>query len=623
MIWLLPYSPWLVWIVPSVASLFVPVISKFGRKATNYFVISVSILTVVFAASIVPDVYFEKIQVPTDITTSWIPMLGIRAGVLVDPLSILFANLIAFLGFIVLVYSLDYMKHEEGLTRYYFLMLLFIGSMIGLVMADNFIQMYIFWEIVGLCSYALVSFWYKRPEAVKAGIKVFLMTRVGDVSLLVAVLILYINLGTVSFMDVFAQAGTMAFPMLTAVSFLTLIGAVAKSAQFPLHTWLYSAMEAPTSVSCLLHGATMVKGGVYLIARTHTMFSGIPIWLASVAWIGALTAFLGATLALHTPDIKGVPAYSTVSQIGFMFTAIGISPSAQSLGYFAGLFHLLSHAFFQGLGFLTVGIIIHQLHTRDMRKMGGLRRDMPLVFALSLIVIFTRSGVPPFASFFSKGLIASSIWSTGNLPLIFLIYAATAVTFAYSLRFLIITFLGKKSDYVGKIHIREGPALMLVSSGVLAVLCVFWGFMEGYLIGFMHVNLTFDVSRLFSLESLLFLLVLFVGGLPTYFVYYRKSFSPEIFRRGSWKFVDNLLEKDYYIDVIYKKIFVNGLIRIGWGLFRRFEVNSFDKLNYIIADSTIFVYKRVRKIQTGILSHNMIYVLLGLIVLLILMLLFL
>lgn len=583
---MLPYSPWLVWLVPSVASLFVPVFAKLGQKARDYFAVLVGVITLVLAASIVPDVYFNLVQLPLDVTASWIPAVGIQAGVLLDPLSVLFANLIAFLGLVVLVYSLGYMAKEGGLTRYYLFMLLFIGSMIGLVVADNFLQMFLFWEMVGLCSYGLVSFYYQRTEAVKAGMKVFLMTRVGDICLLAAIAILYANLGTFSFLKSVEQVdamGRMALSFLSPASFLTLFGAIAKSAQLPLHTWLYNAMEAPTSVSCLLHGATMVKGGVYLIARTHIMFNTVPLWLTSVMWIGGITAFLGATLALHTPDIKGVPAYSTISQIGFMLAGLGAATSSGAPGWFAGILHMLSHAFFQGLGFLAIGSIIHQLGTRDMRQMGGLRRTMPISFSLCIVVILARSGIPPFSSFFSKGLIVSSILSEGNLVLALLIYGAAAVTFAYSLRFLILTFIRPASDYVAPVHVHEAPRIMWLSSSILGVLCVVLGFIAPFLVEFMHVNVEVGFGELTSFSTLVFLFVLFLGGFPTYLAYLRRPLILSKIREGALASIDKVLERGYYFDLIYDRLFANGIMKLATGFYQYVETLGLERLPYLVA----------------------------------------
>jgi len=604
---LLPYTPWLVWIVPILSSLLVPLIERFSGKARNYYAVIVSLVTTVFALSMIPDIYFGTLSSPES-TVVWIPSLNISAGVRMDPLSVFFACLIAFFSLIVIIYSLGYMAGEEGLGRYYFFMLLFIGSMIGLVMSDNFLQMFIFWEIVGLCSYSLVSFWYKRPEAVRAGVKVFLITRIGDVCLLAAIALLYANLGSFSFSYTIAHIGTVPMPILTAVAFLMLGGAIAKSAQLPLHTWLYSAMEAPTSVSALLHGATMVKAGVYLIARLFTLFgpmiSLIPLWLSSLAWIGAITAFVGATLALYTPDIKGVPAYSTISQIGFMMAALGAASSPASEGWFAGLFHLISHAFFQGLGFLAIGGIVHTLGTRDMRQMGGLRKAMPITFAFCLVVLFARTGVPPFASFFSKGLIISSLWSTGNLLLVLTIYAAAAVTFAYTLRFIILTFLGQPSEYVKQSHAHEPPKIMLFASGILAVLCFVWGFLANSIAKFMQVNVQVGLGEVFSPSTLIFLLVLFMGGVPVYIFYYRKSKLMETVTRKLGP-LNTVLAHEYFFDEFYEKVVAGGLMKVARG-FGYIEGAFFTRLPYLVADGVTSVARGTHK-YFEILVDQMMY----------------
>jgi NADH-quinone oxidoreductase subunit L len=543
----------------------------------------------------IPEVYFGTL-INSEYSVAWIPSLGINVGVLIDPLSILFASLIAFFSLVIIIYSLGYMEGEENLTRYYFFMLLFIGSMIGLVMSDNFLQMFVFWEMVGLCSYSLVSFWYKRPEAVRAGRKVFLITRVGDVCLLGAIALLYASLGSFSFSYTMAHIGEVPLSTLTAIAFLMLGGAVAKSAQLPLHTWLYSAMEAPTSVSALLHGATMVKAGVYLIARLFTLFGlltlSIPMWLSSVAWIGAITAFVGATLALYTPDIKGVPAYSTISQIGFMMAALGAASSSSSQGWFAGLFHMISHAFFQGLGFLAIGGIVHSLGTRDMRMMGGLRKAMPITFGLCIVVMLARTGVPPFASFFSKGLIISSLWSTGDVLLVLTIYASAAVTFAYTLRFMILTFLREPSEYVKQSHIHEPPKTMLFSSGILAILCTVWGLVANSIAKFMQVDVEIGLSEVFSSSTLIFLLILLAGGVPVYFTYYRKSKSMEIARRKLAP-LNRVLEQGYFFDDLYEKVVARGLIRVSEDV-RRVEA-IIGRVPYLFAAGVIGISHAIEK----------------------------
>ena len=527
-------SAWLVWVFPLVACMFVPLIAKKGDKIRNYFVIAVAVVTAAFAFSLVPGVFFGNGQ-PTGSTIPWIA--GINAGVYIDPLSVLFTCLVAFFGLIIAIYSWGYMKGEEGLTRYYFLILLFIGSMIGLVISDNLLQMFIFWEMVGLCSYALVAFWYKRPASVNAGNKVFIMTRIGDISLLAAIGLLYAGplvggqaIGSFSFHTIIADlskaatAGTLNTGLLVTVFFLVLGGAIAKSAQFPLFTWLYSAMEAPTSISALLHAATMVKAGIYLLARfiliasvaTPLIVALQPLWFPTVAWIGVITALIGATLAITTTDIKGVLAYSTVSQIGFMMAGLGtaVAGAALSVGWFASLFHMVSHAFFEGLGFLLAGGIIHAIGTRDMRLMGGLRKAMPVSFILMGIMIITTSGLPPFAAFFSKGLIISSVTSV-NLVQAILLYATAAITFAYVIRMFTLVFMGKESEHLQKQHVHEAPKVMLIPAAILAGLCIVWGLSMPLVANFMHLN-SLGISLLGSftdLETPIFLAILIPTGL--------------------------------------------------------------------------------------------------------------
>jgi NADH-quinone oxidoreductase subunit L len=567
-------SSWLVWILPLVSSILVVPIARLSDKARNFFVVLVSLVTAILAFSMVPDVLGASASLGSPV--AWLSS-SITAGVFIDSLSVLFTVLIAFFGLIIAIYSLGYMKGEEGLTRYYFFLLLFIGSMIGLVIADNFLQMFIFWEMVGLCSYSLISFWYKRPESVRAGAKVFLMTRIGDASLLGAIGLLYASLGTFSFTETISNIGNIPVPTLTAIAFLALGGAIAKSAQLPLHTWLYSAMEAPTSVSALLHAATMVKAGVYLIARLILILGPLvvllPYWLPTVAWIGVLTAFVGATMAFYTPDIKGVLAYSTISQLGFMMAALGsvTAVAAASLGWFASLFHMMSHAFFEGLGFLLAGGIIHALGTRDMRLMGGLRKTMPITFALSIIMILTTSGLPPFAAFFSKGLIITSLTETGNLWQVILIYVTTALTFSYSLRFLTLTFMGEESEHLQRLHPHEAPKLMIYPAAVLAVLCVAWGFIGPWLGGFMQVEGEVSlIGAFFSLETPIFFAILVPAGLIIYLTYYKHS-QVMLRIRNSSNSLTTVLKHGYFFDDVYERITGKGVITISDGVRRANE----------------------------------------------------
>jgi NADH-quinone oxidoreductase subunit L len=582
-------TSWLVWILPLVSSVFVPLIARASAKARNAFVIVVSTVTALLALTLIPAVTSGAVN----LVAPWIPQV-VSAGVYLDPLSVLFACLVGFFGLIIAIYSLGYMKHEENLTRYYFYLLLFIGSMIGLVISDNFLQLFIFWEMVGFCSYSLISFWNNRPESVKAGNKVFIMTRIGDASLLAAIGILYASLNTFSFHGTITAILNGALPSstLTVVAFLVLGGAIAKSAQLPLHTWLYSAMEAPTSVSALLHAATMVKAGIYLIARfiliAAPMIAVLEVsWLPTVAWIGVLTALLGATMALYTPDIKGVLAYSTVSQLGFMMAALGSALTGpSSVGWFASLFHTMSHAFFEGLGFLLAGGIIHELGTRDMRLMGGLKKAMPITYALAIIMILTTSGIPPFAAFFSKGLVITSITDAGSLLQLIVIYSATALTFAYSLRFITLIFWGKESEHLQKLHPHEAPKIMLLPAGVLAALCIAWGFLQPQLGAFLGVEGEVSLLGSFlSLETVIFFAILIPAGLLVYATYF-KNFSVMNAIRSASNPVAKLLSHGYFFDDFYERAVAKGVMLFSGGV-KFFEVVFLEIFPQVFANYVV------------------------------------
>jgi len=632
-------SAWLVWILPLVASCFVPLVARKSDKARNYFVIAIAVITAALALSIVPGVFFGNGQ-PIGSTISWIAgsqpnSPRIDAGVYIDPLSVLFTCLVAFFGLIIAVYSWGYMKGEEGLTRYYFLILLFIGSMIGLVISDNMLQMFIFWEMVGLCSYALIAFWYKRPESINAGVKVFIMTRIGDISLLAAIGILFATFGTFSFHGTIsaiqsaASAGTLNTGLMVTVAFLVLGGAIAKSAQLPLFTWLYSAMEAPTSVSALLHAATMVKAGIYLLARFILIFAAAPAlivalqpyWFPTVAWIGVLTALVGASLAFTTTDIKGVLAYSTISQIGFMMAALGSAFTgsgslsiSSSIGWFASLFHMVSHAFFEGLGFLLAGGIIHALGTRDMRLMGGLRKAMPVTFALALIMVITTSGLPPFAAFFSKGLAITSVTDAGNLAQIILIYATTAITFAYCMRMLTLVFMGKESEHLVKQHPHEAPKVMLVPAAILAVLCIVWGVAEPLVASFMHVDLGVTLLGSFmSLETPVFLALLVPTGLLVYWTYYKNS-TIRSAASGSNP-IATMLKHAYFFDDFYSLV-VKGINKFSGGV--KHVEDSANQLMSSFAAGVVVAASKLKKVPSTTVQNYIAAAVVGFILIIVL-----
>jgi NADH-quinone oxidoreductase subunit L len=594
---MIPYAPWLVWLLPILGAILVPLFAGIHPKARNIFAVIVGFCTAALAISMIPDIFNGATYSETAVTWISIPGLGPFAGLNIplevsfDPLSIFMATVAGGIGALIVLYSLGYMAKEEGLTRYYFFMLFFIGGMVGLVMAGNFLQLYIFWEIVGLCSYALIGFWYKRPEARKAGMKAFIVTRVGDMALLIGIVLIYLNVGSFSF-NALGNCAPGMKAILPTISLLLMGGAIGKSAQLPLHVWLPDAMEGPTTVSALIHAATMVKAGVYLMARTHLILSSIApeVWLGALMWLGAITALVTATLGLVSVDIKRVLAYSTISQIGYMMLALGLSSTANAV--FASQFHLMSHAVFKALLFLCAGAILHEVGTRDMREMGGLRRDMPITFITCVIGALALSAIPPFNGFWSKDYIFEVAYETGNYPILILAVLTAAVTFAYCLRMIALAFLGEKSDYARKAHIHEAPPVMTVPLAILAILTIITGFFGPAFVTFLGSEFTSEIHFSFvpsAIPVTLSVVALVLGGVPAYLVYYRKSVSAEKIRKGALAPIHKMLESGYYFDRAYYAVFVNGILAFVQK-FRRTHPGILNlNISGIIAGLCIFI----------------------------------
>lgn len=356
-----------------------------------------------------------------------------------DGLGVLLTAIATVIGSLAVIFSVDYMRgdpSQTGLGRYYALVLFFIGAMAGLVLTRSLLLLFFFWEVVAFCSYALISFHNDDPRAVSAGIKALIMTQLGGLGLLAGVLVVYAHLGSYDFDTFTANAHTLPPAALSIVAFGFLIAAAAKSAQVPFHSWLPDAMQAPTPVSTLIHAATMVNAGVYLLARFYTAFAPVPGWTWLVMLIGVLTALLGAVMAVGTNDLKRILAYSTISQLGYMVTAVGIG------AIFAGQFHLLSHAVFKALLFLGAGTVIHTLGTRDIREMGGLRKPMPLVCVVFILGAMALAGLPVLNGFWSKEIILESSASSGQAWVFLGLLVTVGITAVYSLRMVWLVFFG-------------------------------------------------------------------------------------------------------------------------------------------------------------------------------------
>ncbi len=413
--------------------------------------------------------------------------LSIHLGILLDPISVMMLIVVSTVSLMVHIYSLGYMKGERGFARFYTFLSLFSFAMLGLVLATNIFQMYIFWELVGVSSYLLIGFYYEKPSAVSASKKAFIVTRFADLGFLIGILMLSFMTDTFDFQTLVSptgpaitQAGGAAFLGLSAITWaliLIFIGGAGKSAMFPLHIWLPDAMEGPTPVSALIHAATMVVAGVYLIARLFPVYSMIaPDALHVVAWVGGLSSLFAAIIACTQTDIKRVLAYSTMSQIGYMMLAMGVSGYGghDGLGFMAGNFHLFTHAMFKALLFLGAGAIIHAVHSNDMRDMGGLRKYLPITHITFLIACLTIAGIPPLSGFFSKDEILVAAFHH-NLPLFIIEFAVAGLTAFYMFRLYYSIFWGKETHYHHTPH--EAPYTMTIPLMVLAFGSVFSGFL--------------------------------------------------------------------------------------------------------------------------------------------------
>ena len=481
-------AAWLVWILPFAAALIIPAVGKFSKKTTGYVAVVFALVSALSALSLLP-VLLEASEIHHQI--NWIDSIGLKAGVLADPLSVIMANVVGWISFLIMIYSTGYMKGDKDITRFWFWMMFFIGSMQLIVLSDNFLQLFFGWEGVGLASYALISFWYrdKKKDHVgvegktvlglldyysptHAGMKAFIMTKVGDVMMIAGMLLIFLFAGTFGYKELmgdFAWAEAMSAQGLLVPAFVLIFGgAVGKSAQFPLNEWLLEAMTGPTSVSALIHAATMVKAGVFLVARIGPLVfalgaAGILVdrFFEIVAWVGAITALLLATQAMVNPEIKKVLAYSTGSQIGYMMMALGVAGlSAQYVdGYTAGFYHLISHAMFKASLFMAAGALLHTVGSRFMTDMGGLRKHMKKTYAFMWAAGLGLMGAPFITTgFWSKDAIFAAVFESGSewaMALFAIAVFTAAITAFYTTRILGMVFYVKKSKHIEKME-EEG-----------------------------------------------------------------------------------------------------------------------------------------------------------------------
>src|SRR3989442_1498161 len=508
-------------------------------------------------------------------------------------------------GVLIHLYSVGYMHGDPGYARFFAYLNLFVFSMTMLVLAGNFILLYVFWEAVGLCSYLLIGFWYTRPAAAEAGKKAFIVNRVGDFGFGLGVLWLWTALGTLDYTDVFAKTGDLAPGAATAIALLLFMGACGKSAQLPLHVWLPDAMEGPTPVSALIHAATMVTAGVYMIARSHALFERSGGALEVVAVVGTITAVFAASIGLVQTDIKRVLAYSTISQLGYMFAAVGLG------AYAAGIFHLVTHAFFKALLFLGAGSVIHGLGgEQDLRKMGGLSSRMVTTTITTTIGALGLAGLPGLAGFFSKDEILAAAFVTGHRGMWALLLLGAFFTAFYTARMLFLAFYsGPRMPKEASHHVREASGVMARPPAVLAVLTE----IPGVVLGIPSEHGTrfarflapvFPVHEgghggVAALLVLVMAVLVFAAGVALAWVAYMAApIRADAIGRPKTA-VHALLLNAYYVDALYDRVIVRPLLALSEFLARVFALRLIDGLVNALGRSVVAWAAGIRHLQTG------------------------
>jgi NADH-quinone oxidoreductase subunit L len=540
-----------------------------------------------FAAAVAAFAGLLRAADPVSVRTlfTWIPASLVRtaSGELAslrfdlafryDALAAVMTLVVTGVGLLIHIYSLGYMAHDKSYARFFSYLNLFTAAMLVLVLGANLGVMFIGWEGVGLCSYLLIGFWFSKDSAANAGRKAFITNRVGDVGFLLGTGLLVYALGTLDIGGISAavEAGTLAKGTATAAALLLFLGATGKSAQIPLYTWLPDAMEGPTPVSALIHAATMVTAGVYMVARLHTLFSFSGTALTVVALTGAFTAVYAATMGLVQTDIKRVLAYSTISQIGFMFIGLGVG------AYAAGIFHLMTHAFFKSLLFLAAGSVIHALSgEQDMRRMGGLRTRIPRTYRVFLVGALAISGIPGLSGFFSKDEILGAAFASGNYLVWSLGLAGAAMTAFYMFRLISLTFEGE-ARFTGGVsgHVHESPPVMLVPLEILAVLAIVGGYVGlprllggGAWFGrFLEPSVgRHELHLPAGTEVLLMALaagVAVAGIVAARAVYVKRKGEPARRFAAMFPALYGLVSRNYYVDEAYGRIFVGGVLALG------------------------------------------------------------
>jgi NADH-quinone oxidoreductase subunit L len=537
----------------------------------------------------------------------------------IDPLTGVMLLVVTGVGFLIHVYSIGYMHEDPGYPRFFAYLNLFVFSMTMLVLAGNFLLLFVFWEAVGLCSYLLIGFWYTRPAAAAAGKKAFIVNRVGDFGFVLGILMIWSVMGTLNYGEVFSRVKELTPATATAIALLLFVGACGKSAQLPLHVWLPDAMEGPTPVSALIHAATMVTAGVYMVARSHVIFEHSGVALEVVAWIGVATAVFAATIGLMQTDIKRVLAYSTISQLGYMFAAVGMG------AYAAGIFHLVTHAFFKALLFLGAGSVIHGMHgEQDLRKMGGLAPRMVTTTITMVIGAAGLAGVPGLAGFFSKDEILHAAF-TEHRVMWALLLAGAFMTAFYTFRMIFLAFFGApRMSRDAAHHVHESPPTMTVPLMVLALLTIIAGWAVGVPSdhGTRFARFLGPVFPLHEEASggigaymllILSVIVVAAGIVLAWLMYMAKPVRAESIGRARTP-LHALLLNAYYVDWLYDRLIVQPLYQLSVFM-ARLDLGVIDGIVNLVGRSVVRWATALRQLQTGYVVNYALTMLVGAVVL--------
>ena len=627
-----------VWLIPAFPLAAFLVNGLFGRRWLGHLTGLIGSAAIGASAIVAIGVFFEVLAghsrtiVPLTIAGiryQWIAVgdFSVDVSALVDPLSAVMMLVVTVVSFLIFVYSNGYMAHDHGFYRFFTWLSLFVFAMLILVMADNYLLLFVGWEGVGLCSYLLIGYWFERPEPYFAAKKAFVMNRIGDWGYTIGIIVIFLVFGSLNFGDVFRRLDESAPEqgVLTLICVALFFGATGKSAQLPLHSWLPDAMEGPTPVSALIHAATMVTAGVYLVARSTPLFTAAGSALTLVAVVGTLTAIFAATIALVQVDIKRVMAYSTVSQLGYMFLALGVGAPI------AAIFHLATHAFFKALLFLGSGSVIHAMdNVQDMRRYGGLRRKLPWTYWTMLIAGGALSAIPPLAGFWSKDEIVGAAFTNGY-PLLWGVGVLTgALTAFYVTRALWLTFHGEPRDHHLYEHAHESPPVMVLPLAALAVGSALVGFIgvppeAGFIHGFLKPALEArggEVAEATRSPALVTALGLpatsvaagLIGIAIALSMYVRHRPDPAAVARAAGAYYRILVNK-YYVDELYDHRFVD-LARAFAGAAWAFDIHIIDGLANRLGWLLSLSGTGLRRLQTGVVGNYALSIVAGLLLVL-------